>query len=424
MLTITGSPRRGHCDGVSRRDFMRLGGLGLGALALPNLLRARAETGRARSVIMIYLEGGPSHLDMYDMKPAAPADFRGEFQPIGTNVPGIQICEHLPLQAKIADKLAVVRGVRFDTGPAQPHSLRQLITGFPIRTTRPAAGSVVARVRGLQGSLPPFVSLNQAGGDSLDSREDPSYLGAAYRPFTPGTLRNLTLVNGVKLDQLGARRQLLTSFDNLRRDLDSRGDLAGMDGFTAQALDMISSPRTRDAFDIQKEEPATRDRYGKATRFLVARRLAEAGVPFISLIGSSGWDTHQDNFTRLKKLLPEHDHAVHALIADLYQRGLDKDVAVVIWGEFGRSPRVDNRAGRNHHCDAGFALLSGGGFKTGQVIGETDARGERARGLPYTPENILATAYRHLGINPEMTFPDHTGRPMYVLDDRRVVEEL
>jgi uncharacterized protein (DUF1501 family) len=187
---------------------------------------------------------------------------------------------------------------------------------------------------------------------------------------------------------------------------------------------MIRSPRTRDAFDVQKEDPLARARYGTATRFLAARRLAEAGVPFISLIGSSGWDTHQDNFSRLKKLLPEHDQAVHALITDLYERGLDKDVAVVIWGEFGRSPRIDDRAGRNHHCDAGFALFSGGGFKTGQAIAATDARGERARGVPYTPENILATVYRHLGVDPERTFPDHTGRPMYVLDDRRVVEEL
>lgn len=289
--------------GSSRRDFLRIGALGMGGLTLPDLLRLRARSpGRPKSVIMIYLEGGPSHLDTYDMKPDAPAGFRGEFKPINSNVPGLELCELMPLQAKIADKLAIVRGVRFDTGPAQPHSLRQLITGFPIRTSRPAAGSVVARLRGLGGSLPPFVSLNQAGGDSLDSREEPAYLGAAYRPFTPNTLRNLTLVNGVKLDHLEDRKALLHSFDTLQRDLDTRGDLPGMDAFTAQALEMIRSPRTRDAFDVQKEDPAARARYGTATRFLAARRLAEAGVPFISLIGSSGWDTHQDNFSRLKKL--------------------------------------------------------------------------------------------------------------------------
>ncbi|MBL8797360.1 MAG: DUF1501 domain-containing protein [Planctomycetia bacterium] len=411
----------------SRRDFLHVGALGLGGLTLADLLRLRAQEPKKaapKSVIMIYLEGGPSHIDMYDMKPAAPADFRGEFKPIQTNVPGTDISELMPLQAKIADKFSIMRGVKFDTGPAQPHSLRQIITGFPIGTKRPAFGSVVAKLGGPLQGLPPFVSLSQAGGDSLDSREDPAYLGAGYQPFTPGGLNNLSLTRGVALERLHERQALLQSFDTLRRDLDAKGHLTGMDHFTTQALDMIVSPRARDAFDLRKEALPVRERYGPASSLLMARRLVEAGVPVVSLIGPGRWDTHKDNFATLRKSLPELDHALHALITDLYERGLDQQVAVVVWGEFGRAPRVDTQAGRNHHADAGFVLMVGGGLKMGQVVGATDPRAVRSTSVPYTPQNLLATLYHILGIDSSATLPDHTGRPMYLLDERDLVREL
>jgi len=411
----------------SRRDFLRVGALGLGGLTLADLLRLRAQEpnkARPKSVIMIYLEGGPSHIDMYDMKPDAPVEFRGEFKPIRTNVPGIEISELMPLQAKIADKFSILRGVRFDTGPAQPHSLRQIITGFPIGTKRPAFGSIVARLREPTQGLPPFVSLSQAGGDSLDSREDPAYLGVGYQPFTPGGSNNLGLARGLTRERFEDRQALLHSFDSLRRDLDARGHLTALDQFTAQALDMIASPRARDAFDLRKEPLPVRERYGPAASLLQARRLVEAGVPIVSLIGPGRWDTHKDNFATLRKSLPELDHALHALITDIYDRGLDQQVAVVVWGEFGRSPRVDTQAGRNHHADAGFVLMAGGGLKMGQVVGATDGRAVRSTGVPYTPQNVLATLYRILGIDPAATLPDHAGRPMYLLDERNLVREL
>ena len=412
-------------NSYSRRDVLRVGALGLGGLTLADLLRLRAQEPKKaapKSVIMIYLEGGPSHIDMYDMKPDAPADFRGEFKPIQTNVSGIDISELMPLQAKIADKFSILRGVKFDTGPAQPHSLRQIITGFPIGTKRPAFGSVVAKLGGPLQGLPPFVSLSQAGGDSLDSREDPAYLGAGYQPFTPGNLNNLS--RGVPRERLEDRQALLHSFDTLRRDLDTKGNLTGMDRFTAQALDLIASPRARDAFDLRKEALPVRERYGTAPSLLLARRLVEAGVPIVSLIGPGRWDTHKDNFATLRKSLPELDHALHALITDFYDRGLDQQVAVVIWGEFGRAPRVDTQAGRNHHADAGFVLMVGGGLKMGQVVGATDPRAARSTGVPYTPQNVLATLYHILGIDSSATLPDHTGRPMYLLDERNLVREL
>jgi len=412
-------------NSYSRRDVLRVGALGLGGLTLPDLLRLRAQEPKQaapKSVIMIYLEGGPSHIDMYDLKPDAPIEFRGEFKPIRTNVPGLDISELMPLQAKIADKFSILRGVKFDTGPAQPHSLRQIITGFPIGTKRPAFGSVVAKLGGPLQGLPPFVSLSQAGGDSLDSREDPAYLGAGYQPFTPGNLKNLS--PRVARDRLEDRQALLQSFDTLRRDLDARGNLTAMDQFTAQALDMIASPRARDAFDLRKEPLPVRERYGPAASLLQARRLVEAGVPIVSLIGPGGWDTHKDNFATLRKSLPELDHALYALITDLYDRGLDQQVAVVIWGEFGRSPRIDTQAGRNHHADAGFVLMAGGGLKMGQVVGATDRRAVRSTGVPYTPQNVLATLYHILGIDSSATLPDHTGRPMYLLDERDLVREL
>jgi hypothetical protein len=421
MLTFLGRRRR-FCDGISRRDFLRVGALGVAGLSLADVLRLKAQAAAGpvagKSVIMVFLHGGPSHLDMYDMKPAAPVEFRGEFRPIHSNVPGIDLCEHMPRQAKIADKLAVLRGLHF----VEEHSAHSLWTGFPERINRPAFGSVISYLKGKADGLPPYVSLmNQP------LSEDPAYCGTAHRPFVPTGpgLENLGLVAGVTLDRLSNRKDLLGHLDTIRRDIDYRGALAGLDAYTVRALDMVASSKTRDAFDIAKEPAAVRDRYGKANEdFLRARRLVEAGISVVTLV-VGGWDTHSGNFTSLRdNLLPKLDQGFSALVSDLHERGLNKDVAVVLWGEFGRTPRVNGTAGRDHWPRAGFAVMAGGRCRAGQVIGETDARGESPKGLSMTSSHVLTSLYDHLGVDPSTTIPDNNGRPMYLLDEREAVPGL
>lgn len=421
MFTLFG-PRRMCRAQVSRRDVLRVGALALGGLTLADLLRLRAgaasDAGRAKSVIMIWLRGGPSHIDSYDMKPAAPAEIRGEFHPISTNVPGIDICEHMPLQAGIMDRLAIIRGVRSnDLGDHTPH---YILTGFPDRGKRPAFGSIVSYLRPQPASIPSYVSAWQPDQDQA------TYTGPAHRPFVPRGegLDNLRLVKGVTLDRLDDRRQLLRGLDTLQRDVDQSGKFAAIDEFTARAAEIITTPRARAAFDLQQEPAAVRERYGKyCESMLMARRLVEAGVAVVSLkIGD--WDTHEHNFRDMREQLPQLDRGFHALVTDLQDRGLAGDVAVVMWGEFGRAPRITRIAGRDHWPEAGAAVIAGGGFRTGQAIGETDRQAARSTGNPYTPGNVLANLYRHLGIDPAVSIPDHNRRPMHLLDDRQSVREL
>jgi uncharacterized protein (DUF1501 family) len=260
----------------------------------------------------------------------------------------------------------------------------------------------------------------------LYDNEGPTYLGHTHRPFSPrgDALANLTRAKGVSLAALADRRRLLGAFDDINRSIDATGGMAAMDEYTRRAAEMIASPATRDAFDLNREPPGTRERYGKFCEvFLAARRLAEAGVPVVTCkVGD--WDTHEKNFIDHKAQLPQLDQGFHALVSDLHDRGLDKDVAVVMWGEFGRAPRVSRGDGRDHWPEAGAAVLAGGGFKVGQAVGRTDAHGGRSVGTPYTPSNVLATLYGHLGIDPSITFPDHAGRPMHILDDGDAVREL
>jgi hypothetical protein len=440
MLTLEGARRHRLCDGLSRRDFFKVGALGLGGLTLADVLRARAAApGRTlpRSVIMVYLPGGPSHLDLYDLKPDAPVEIRGEFKPIRTNVPGVDICELLPLQAQIADKYAIVNGLQcVDT-----HSAELLMRGHlggPVR--RPVFGSIVSRFRGgtSPDGMPHYVAL---GGENGADSGDPSYLGTAHRPFKPGgeSMNSLRLVRGVSPEQLADRKQLLNSFDTLRRELDVQGEMAGMDAFTARALEMIVSPKVRDAFDVSKEPKEIQDRYGPGKRLLQALRLVQAGVSVVTVsvagtvVPVGDWDTHGKNdgrkfgqFDDYRQRLPVFDKVIHAFLTDLYERGLDREVAVVIWGEFGRTPKINKDSGRDHWAPAGHAMIAGGGFRMGQKIGDTGPRGERERGrsAPYTPANVLATLYGFLGIDPERTLPDFSGRPMYLLDDREPIAEL
>jgi hypothetical protein len=294
MLTFWGDKRQ-FCDHISRRDFLRVGALGLGGLTLADLLRLRSQAGEKsgpRSVIMVCLAGGPSHLDMYDLKPNAKAEYRGDFKPIRTKVPGFDICEHFPLQAQITDKLALVRTVQF-IEPMQ-HELQELYTGFPKNAQRPAFGSVISRFRDGNRQVPPYVSLDEYHADHTEV-ENPRYLGSSYRPFLYGSegLKNLRVSKNLSLGRLGDRQQLRSEFDSLRRDIDKQGELAALDAFSAQALEMITSPRARDAFDLSREPDKVRERYGSkdakyiygneprptnpwpADKFLLARRLVE-----------------------------------------------------------------------------------------------------------------------------------------------------
>jgi hypothetical protein len=426
MLRITGQETR-LCDGITRREVLRVGGLAFGGLTLAEMLRGQANAAssvvRGKSVIMIWLRGAMSHIDSLDMKPNAPAEIRGEFQPIATNLPGVQICEHLPKVSQMLDKLAIVRGIKsIDLGDHTPHFI---LTGFGERGKRPVFGSVVSLLRPHVGGLPPYVSLMYKP-PALYDNEGPTYLGPAHRPFVPKSegLANLSLAKGISLDRLRDRRQILREFDMLSRSIDASAGPSLIDGYTQRALEMITSSNVRDAFEVSRESPETHARYGKyCENFLMARRLVEAGVSVVTLkVGD--WDTHEKNFIEMRAQLPQLDQGFSALLTDLHERGLNQDVAVVLWGEFGRAPRISRGDGRDHWPEAGAAVIAGGGFKMGQVIGETDSHGGQSVGQPYTPSNVLANLYQHLGIDPAITIPDHNRRPMHVLDDRRLVQEL
>jgi hypothetical protein len=435
MLTFWGSNRGKFCDGLSRRSFLQVGALAIGGLTLADLLRLEAQ-GAAKqnhkAVIMVYLNGGPSHVDMYDLKPNAPVEYRGDFMPIKTNVSGMDICELLPEQAKIADKFALVRNMQFQQ---QGHTAPELYTGF-LRGDRPAIGSVVSKLRSEAGHydvLPPNIYIGDA-----NHVGHPGFLGKLHEAYIPDSKSaNLELAKGLTLDRLSDRRQLLQSFDRLKAEGDLRGSMASVDAFTDRALAMITTNKARDAFDISLEPESVRKRYGKNKEYLQALRLVEAGVPFVTINPvnhglpqecNGQWDHHDHIFKCLRYVLPQYDRALASLIGDIYDRGLANDVCVCVWGEMGRTPRVGTQngtvAGRDHWPQAGFCFLSGGGLKTGQVVGATDRRGELPDGEPYTPQNILATLYHVLGINPNTTLPDRSGRPIYLLDDRRKVKEL
>jgi hypothetical protein len=425
VLTVWGGKQH-FCDGISRRNFLKIGAFGAG-LSLPQMLRLRAAAGMGtagtnKSAIMIYLPGGPSHIDMYDLKPAAPREFRGEFNPVATNVPGVDICELFPLQARMWDKLAVIRSVV----AVEEHSDSQVMTGYSERENRSAAhpsiGSVMSKLRGESGgAVPPYVSLR-----GMTRGTEPGYLGISHRPFTPSGpgLENLKRPAGVSLGQMADRRSLLAKFDDMRRDLDDSGTLAGLDAFHERAFDMVASGAVHRALDLSREDPKTRDRYKRCEQFLVARRLIEAGVGCVTL-AIGGWDTHTGNFTTLRRQLPLVDAAVSNLIEDLHARGMQDDVVTVMWGEFGRTPKVNNsQGGRDHWAPVMSALIAGGGLRMGQAVGSSSARGERPKDRPVTVSQVLSTVYHAIGIDPASTFPSGNGRPMYILDDRQPITEL
>jgi hypothetical protein len=437
MLNISGSPKR-FCDGITRRQALKVGAMGLG-LTLADVLRARATATpkTPRSIIMVSLDGGPSHIDLYDLKPDAPANVRGEFKPIKTNVPGFELGELLPLQATIADKLALVRSLEFIQGN---HELGEVYSGFEDRLRRPSFGAVISRFQKRQAdSLPAYVSLGGAGDRS--EFENPRYLGAAHKPFCYSSedMRNLQRHWSVSPERLKNRRALLSTFDSLRRDLDAQRELGAIDAFQAKALELITSPKARDAFDLSKEPDRVFEKYGGTGRkygvlpwptekFLLARRLVEAGVSVVSF-QAGHWDHHGTTalapiFPSLRTIVPHLDRSIHALVTDLHERGLDQEVMVLVWGEFGRTPQINQFAGRDHHAPASFALFAGGGLRTGQVVGATDAHAQRPKERRLTPQNIFATVYQALGMDLNEQPLDFGGRPTPLLDERQPIDEL
>ncbi|MDA1276606.1 MAG: DUF1501 domain-containing protein [Verrucomicrobia bacterium] len=442
MLTIPGNQSR-FCDGISRRSFIKIGALGMGGLALPDALRAEQRNGIGRSqksIIMIYLPGGPPHQDMFDIKVDAPSEIRGEFKPIRTNVPGIHICEHLPLMAGMMDKLVPIRSI---VGARDDHSDFQCMTGRLSRNQPPGGGpSIGAVVSKLLGptdpAVPSFVGLEPKMQHRPYNAASPGFLGVAHQSFRPhGEGKVDMLLSGMTLDRLSDRRGLLASFDRFRRDVDGSGLMEGLDSFNQQAFGVLTSSKLLEALDYQREDAKLIERFGKGDpkprgdaaprmpeQFLVARRLVEAGVRFVT-VAFGFWDYHGNNFKTAREDLPMLDRGVTTLVQDLYDRGMEKDVSVVVWGEFGRTPTINKDAGRDHWPKVSCALLAGGGMKSGQVIGATDRWGGEANDRPVDFQEVFATLYNRLGIDASnTTIEDLTGRPRYLVEGFQPIREL
>ena len=425
----------------SRRHFLRVGAVPLGGLSLPRILRAREEATkrgaqpRATSVIFLELAGGPSQFETYDPKPAAPLECRGPFGVVRTKLPGIVFSELMAEQAKMADRLAIVRTVTHPSNSHDPSSHLSM-TGYyktgpkggPNQT--PCIGSVTAKVIGPQHpQMPAYVAVP---GVMRNGRA--AFLGPGFDPFVVDDdpnkedfrVQNLEPFEGLSEDRYVGRLSLADRLDGMRRIVDDRGVTEAMDRFTLHALDLITGERARRAFDVAREEDAVRQRYGRNTvgqSMLLARRLVEAGVTFVS-VRVTGWDDHVDLTQRMREKGPNFDRGVAALVSDLYQRGLERDVLVVAIGEFGRTPHMNEKAGRDHWGALMSVLFAGGGLQVGQVIGRSNSKGERPIEAPYRPENVLAMIYRHLGIDPSMMFEDLSGRPRHLLEERRLITEL
>lgn len=457
----------GHCHGpLSRRGFLELGTLGLSGIGLSDFLRLRAlanpEPGTApeTAVILLWLGGGAPQIDMYDMKPKAPVEYRGEFDPIRTVVPGLDVCELLPRHAQASDRFNIIRSVHH--GFIQhPTGTKLMLMGRPPlqadgggANEYPVIGSVVSKMReGRIVGLPNYVYCTDEGSVNAQYHQG-AYLGPAHGPFTVGAnfltpdfkVQNLTIAKELE-GRLDNRLELLRGIDQIRRELDRTGGMAAMDQFSQLAADMLTSAKARAAFDLAQESQETRDRYGRhawGNRTLLARRLVEAGVSFVTVEMSNPapgkpapadttptWDTHSVNanhFTDCRWKFPDYDQAVASLVEDLYERGLDKKVMVVVTGEFGRTPFVEyekpGRPGRGHHCAAMSILVAGGGMRTGQVIGATDAKADHPVERPLSPADLWATVYRFLGIDPEHCFIDTIGRPMAILPNGEPIREL
>ena len=441
MLILPGASYP-SCDGQTRRGFLRVGALGLGGLTLPTVLRSRAlgagSGAPRRSVIQIVLAGAPSQFETYDPKPDAPSAIRGGGDVIATALPGVSLASTMPRHARVLDRMALVRGLAHDSAD-HTISLHQVMTGYPTaqprdRNERPSSGAVASRMLGAnRAGMPPYVAM--VGPSAFDGLfTGGAYLGPNLRPFefsaspeaSGSPAAHLTPAPGLTPERLQDRRALLASLDRFDRQRDALGSMAGLDQFTAQADDMIAGPAARRALDLDLEPAATHDRYGR-TRIgrscLLARRLVEAGVTFVT-ITEGDWDHHARVGDQCGRQVPPLDAAVASLVEDLHDRGLADSVLVVVWGEFGRTPRLNGAGGRDHWPSSLCVLLAGGGLRMGQVIGATDAQGERAIDRPWRPEDVVRTIYHVLGIDPRREFPDEFGRPFPILDRGRIIGPL
>ena len=445
MLSIQGQASR-YCDGISRRGFLKIGGLsfGAGGFTLADLLRAEAAQGRShahKAIINVFLAGGPPHQDMWEIKTEAPSEIRGDFKPIKTNVPGIEICEVFPKLAGLMDKAAVIRSV---VGCHGGHDGFQCMTGWDRNDMknlggRPSIGSAVAKLFGpVDPSVPPNIGLAKPTAHVPWSEMGPAgFLGSSHGVFKPDgqDMQNMTL-NGITLDRLQDRRRLLSEIDSMRRDIDITGAMEGMDAFGQRAMDVLTSSKLVDALDLSKEDPKLVERYGDGKPYnyqydgaptcndqlLIARRLVEAGARVVSL-SYGRWDSHGANFDMVRDHGSKLDQCLSALIEDLDQRGMLDDVTVVVWGEFGRTPQINPQAGRDHWTKVSCCYIAGGGIRAGQAIGATNRLGEEATERPVDMQEITATLYHNLGIDTASTaLMDPTGRPQYLVEREPIAE--
>jgi len=433
MLNFTFRKRSRNCEGTTRRDFMKVGSLGLGALTLPHLLRARAEAAadgssvKDTSVIWLWLSGGPTHVETFDPKMTAPAEYRSVTGELPTSLPGVTVGGTFPKIASVVDRMALVRSFAH-TNSGHGGGTHYVMTGYDNRNidngglpTRPSLGSIVSRVRGpnnLVTGMPTYVRLSGIGSDG------PAFLGAAYNPFDPSgqARRNMSLV--IERQRLDDRRELLNGLDQVNREIDRNRLMEGLDSFEQQAFNLVLS-RSQQAFDLKFEDPRVVDRYGRGLgqQLLTARRLCESGCGFVT-INYGGWDMHGNIKQGMEQRSPELDHAVAALVEDINQRGMENNLLLVISGEFGRTPKVNGGAGRDHWAPLSTLALAGGGLKMGQVVGESAAKVDVPKTTPIRPQDLMATIFQVLGIDRRVQFVDQAGRPVYMIEDGRPIEEL
>ena len=448
MLTIQGRPVR-MSDGVSRRGFLKIGTLGALGLTLPQVLQASEmqPERRRRAVILYWMAGGPSHIDTYDMKPDAPEAVRGPFRPSATNVPGIQLCELMPRQARIADKFSLIRSLthsnhnHFDAAhwvQTGYHEFNIMGRGQPY----PSQGSVVSMLRGPnQQGMPPYVCIPEAYSAMRGFYQKAGFLSAAHNPLNAGGAAlserfhinrpELTLHQDLTIERVDSRRELAQRIDGAARSLEHSGEAQTVDRNYQRAFELVTSPRVQEAFDFGREPPRLQDLYGRhawGQAALLARRLVERGVTFVTINHFEAeidwWDDHYNIEANLRRRLPMYDQALGTLIEDLHERGLADEVLVCAFGEFGRGPRIDDYAGRGHWGRAWHALLAGGGVQGGRVIGATTANAGEPRDRALGPGDLLATIYHAVGIDAHSTVPNREGRPVPLVPAGNVVREL
>lgn len=423
------------CDGITRRDALKVGILGGTGLTLSRYLRLVAadeiRPDAAKAGIFINLGGGPSHMDTFDLKPEAPDQFRGEFKPIPTNAPGVQISEHLPKLAQCADQFVVLRGVSHTLAAHELGSEYVNTGNRPLPSLEfPGFGAVVSREKEGPADLPPFVAIPntiQKGG-YLGVQYAPLSTGAVPQPGKPFSVRGISLRNGLTVADVEKREQLLKDLDRTFKEVETGSQLLeGLDKFSQQAYSIITSRRAREAFDVSQESPAFAEPFGKSPfgqSCLLASRLVESGVRFVT-VTFGGWDTHQDNFGKLKgRLLPTLDEGLSALLTGLAQKGLLDTTAVYVTGEFGRTPKINDKSGRDHYPRAMFMLLAGGDIQAGRVIGASDEKGTEPAGTRYSPDDVAASFYHNLGIDPTHEYETNTGRPVMIVRYGKIIPEL